>query len=1855
MIKYTLLKTFCLTIIVLMTSSREIVAQNNYEIFSNMISQEKRMEKHKYFQYLQSLKSDTLFSVARLASSKKINNEEILYNIGYEIIQRINKGNDRSLFLNQITNENQTSKYSVFLLTILRSTHDSFNTEEQITAMEYSKEHISDISGQSSETKLAAILTANKIIATLAGNKILTAAEIINYEVLLRSVVNDNNEESIIRSVAIMGLQYLDSKEVVSDLMNVITSGTVLNDQHLARSVCIALSHFEEISAVPYIGDILLSTDDEYIYASAAIALGELGGVQALKLLIDNEGRFEGGYSGVSSRLLSSLVWELLETEDSEMLPYAIRATKYFYEGNKFGEASQEKLFDVNSYKPLLISLLYKTSDPKITKLILERVMQIVTRAEAKEIIEIIQNNSEYLEEWKLFNTIANGNILASTASSERTDEFLPPLNLNDHYKLQEYGDPGYRANDAEVFGWGLSWLGHTGICAGIDAENNIRIIEMKIYPVSSDTLTCAHHEYWSSMQDHDDYWGARTLNQTPGYMTFSRRANVVSTACYFAGTCSDLNLLGYTVNTIEFVPLQGDIIDPQEVISLRCDGLVEYCYEYNGNMVWGANGENYNISDIGNVFSHKTLYCNICSPDVQLAPVVQCGLEGGSSTHMTLPAAIDLPAYNASYVQYGSTVYVTLTANDRSGIHYIKYKVGSNSEWICSDIQPQHPQSSDYTCDFSFNANAPDTIYYYAKDNGGNYPQFAARTIVSSQTYNIVAAVGSNGQLDWDGDGWYPEGSNVVFSAIPDSGYEVEYWRLDGNIDPTDGNIYTLWNIQTSHFVNVTFKPVEQNSQIWVTQPNGGEEWFSDGRVTITWDFESDIGEYVIIDLYNNGIFDSHIELETTNDRSYRWGIPDDQATSSNYKVRISSLDGSSIYGQSDGFFTISPAIEIEPVQITTAAELQNVSSGGKYPPDAHYLLMNDIYASEVGNFSPIGPTISDRFRGTFDGNGYTIRELELYHPGGEYIGLFARLEPEAVIKNLNIEIDNVEGAYRIGSLAGMNGGTIENCNIIINDLRGREGDSSIKGDIGGLTGRNYGVIRNCSVSSGAIDTDRTVEDVGGLAGFNSGTIEWCSTNNLDIYAYVDNVGALVGRNEGVVVECYTEGGQVQGDYYTGGIVGAQSGTIYDCYSSIDLIDASSCAGGIVGSYGGGDISRVYSNSPITVNSEGGALIGRNNATITHSFWNRDVTIIDQATGNGGGVVDSCYSKVSSEMMQQVTFTTLHSANWDFINVWAINEGVGFPVLRGIGPVIPIPNNLVASTDQHDGIHLSWPMVTYETEPSSGDTYGAFYQIYQSETPEFDATRIELTDWQLSNEFVDTTVMSGLPYYYSVRSAATNRGARASQLSSFAEGQRTYPPADTPTGVLASDSLTHFILIEWEGVNNANYYQVYRSVSVEGSKTPISIWQSGLSYTDTPPIPETEYYYWVRAAKNDAGGDVSEYAGPDSGYYFEPDESLPTISVSIEPEHPIETQSCVLHILAEDNDVLQTVLLYWIADGIQDSLAWNDIGEKTLDASHPIGAFSYSETVAYWARAWDASENKTESDYNATVVQPEFVTQPSRPDGPVYLKANQSGSYLTGGSETNLGSSVQYRFDWADGLSSWGDSIASRAWGTDGVFLVKSRARSLADTNRVSARSVGFIVSVDSRPPTVSIDTNNGDNVTTWTDSITISGESADSEPSSGVVSTTINTGSSNTGDTYIWSFHIVSLEEGINEIVVTSADNAGNSNSDTIGVTYDPNLPDPNKIPEAFALYQNVPNPFNPTTTIKFDLAQPGLVKLSIYNVKGELISTLVDCHMTEGSKEVTWNAKDEGGFTVSTGIYFYRLATAEFVETKKMVLLR
>ena len=91
-------------------------------------------------------------------------------------------------------------------------------------------------------------------------------------------------------------------------------------------------------------------------------------------------------------------------------------------------------------------------------------------------------------------------------------------------------------------------------------------------------------------------------------------------------------------------------------------------------------------------------------------------------------------------------------------------------------------------------------------------------------------------------------------------------------------------------------------------------------------------------------------------------------------------------------------------------------------------------------------------------------------------------------------------------------------------------------------------------------------------------------------------------------------------------------------------------------------------------------------------------------------------------------------------------------------------------------------------------------------------------------------------------------------------------------------------------------------------------------------------------------------------------------------------------------------------------------------------------------------------------------------------------------------------------------------------------------------------------------------------------------------------------------------------------------------------------NTTPYSFVLNQNYPNPFNPITSISYQITEAGKVNISVFNISGQLVETLVNEHRTEGSNSTLWNANN-----VSSGLYFYKLTAGNKTVTKKMLLIK
>lgn len=300
-------------------------------------------------------------------------------------------------------------------------------------------------------------------------------------------------------------------------------------------------------------------------------------------------------------------------------------------------------------------------------------------------------------------------------------------------------------------------------------------------------------------------------------------------------------------------------------------------------------------------------------------------------------------------------------------------------------------------------------------------------------------------------------------------------------------------------------------------------------------------------------------------------------------------------------------------------------------------YILMDDLNSTTAGydelasptanegkGWQPIGSmAVNDTFAGSFDGQGYEIRDLFIDRADESDVGLFGVIGEGGVIDNVGALVNgDVTGYGAVGSLVGYNRGSVRNfyaCSSVAGNL-----------NVGSVVGLNGGTVSS-SYSGGNVTGG---DAVGGLVGKNEGTVSNSySTGAVNGY---DFVGDLVGLNGGTVSNSYTSG-TVNGNDFVGGLVGRNEGTVSMCYSTGSVI-GDEYAGGLVG-------QNLY-------------------GVVSNSFWD------NQTSGQGSS--DGGTGKSTVEMKDIDTFT---GAGWDTVTVagpgernlahiWNIADDVTYPFL---------------------------------------------------------------------------------------------------------------------------------------------------------------------------------------------------------------------------------------------------------------------------------------------------------------------------------------------------------------------------------------------------------------------------------------------------------------------------------------------------------------------------------------------------------------------------------------------------------------
>jgi hypothetical protein len=375
---------------------------------------------------------------------------------------------------------------------------------------------------------------------------------------------------------------------------------------------------------------------------------------------------------------------------------------------------------------------------------------------------------------------------------------------------------------------------------------------------------------------------------------------------------------------------------------------------------------------------------------------------------------------------------------------------------------------------------------------------------------------------------------------------------------------------------------------------------------------------------------------------------------------------------------YSITANFALEVIEIRDWYDLDAVRDnlGGSY------LLMNSLDSTTAGymelasktanvgmGWEPIG-TSGDGFTGSFNGQGYEVRDLFINRPDQDHVGLFAHIswihpiENVGAIENVGVVNADVTGYSRVGALVGDNSGVVNNSYCTGSVTSGWT-------YIGGLVGYDDGGFVSNSHSAGSATGFRYVGGlVGGITGARAvreGTVMNCySTSNVTGFTRTGGLVASIVADGNVSSSYFA--GSVNGTRWVAGLVAENyGGTVSNSYSTGNVTgrDYSGYVGGVVGFNLWGTISSCYSTGTVNGKTPVGGLVGDNSeGTVNDSLW--DIQTSGQSTSDGGT------GKTTAEMKNIATFTgagwnIVAVANPDITNpsyIWNMVDGQTYPFL---------------------------------------------------------------------------------------------------------------------------------------------------------------------------------------------------------------------------------------------------------------------------------------------------------------------------------------------------------------------------------------------------------------------------------------------------------------------------------------------------------------------------------------------------------------------------------------------------------------
>ena len=491
----------------------------------------------------------------------------------------------------------------------------------------------------------------------------------------------------------------------------------------------------------------------------------------------------------------------------------------------------------------------------------------------------------------------------------------------------------------------------------------------------------------------------------------------------------------------------------------------------------------------------------------------------------------------------------------------------------------------------------------------------------------------------------------------------------------------------------------------------------------------------------------------------------------------------------------------EQHPYEIFTATQLKNFrdlvngKDGQAANPNAHAKLMNNINLSSVCgptldseqpvSWIPIG-SISNKYTGTFDGDGHTISGLYIDSDADDQ-GLFGYVYG-GTVKDLTVS-GNVSGGWHVGGVVGYNnGGTVTGCIF--------SGSGSVSGHwyVGGVVGWNSGNVTNC-YNTDSITVTGSGGRVGGVVGRNfGGTVENCY-NTGAVNSIGNYVGGVVGDNGGPVKNCYNTG-TVTGssDYsYIGGVVGDNSGTVENCYNtgSVTVTGSNGRVGGVVG-YNSGPVKNCYNTGTVSDGTTSGGVVGQNSGSVTNCYFLKTADVNKDLPGIGDGSGDAAAKDD----------TAFHSGEV----AWRLQNG------QTAGEEDPIPqvwgqSNLTATT--------SLPTLVALNPDAAKEVYQLTF------------------DWHYEGAPEGTTTTTNVYTNGSVAIPEINHDRAGYHISSWKDASGA--PVTTETAVTADTTYT----AEW----TANTYTITVTAGSGGAVSGSGEYSEGTQVTVTA-TPATGYHF---------------------------------------------------------------------------------------------------------------------------------------------------------------------------------------------------------------------------------------------------------------------------------------------------------------------------------------------------------------------------------------------------------------------------